>query len=282
MLGNKWIKIIAVLVLLGAVIGAYFSPGPAYYEVPEARGTAALCYFSEGTKLVCVSGGEVEMQSGSTLDLQVGSTTICGAGGVVWDTGTFTTTLEALGDLVAHTAHVTGSAEFSSTVRMMPSTDVVPLTIVQAAGMAMANLFEIYTSAGVVQFSVSPGGNTYAYGDATARGALYGNSATITTSQVIYGVDSLYALGYASDARAIVCGTTDITGTKTVSSGADTYEYCTCSMGEAPSTGAGDGYIAWCAISGGDLVLYVVQDDGTAATETNVAVNWCVVSDTEP
>jgi hypothetical protein len=120
-------------------------------------------------------------------------------------------------------------------------------------------------------------------GDTNFTNVVASGYLDVAVAGLTFGVDNLNALGYAAgNARAVVCGTTDITGTKTVSSGADTYEFVVCALGEAPAITAGQAYVAWCDISSGDARLYAYTITATQAVETNVSVQYCVVSDTEP
>jgi len=118
----------------------------------------------------------------------------------------------------------------------------------------------------VFQDALTPVASFYDGGNADIAGTLQ------------YGANDLYAVGYASSGQQLVYGTDQITGTATAAHGLTTVTFCACTLGEDPTSGAGDGAMCTVAISANVCPLKVWQDDFvTAATETDVDVHWLVV-----
>jgi hypothetical protein len=121
-------------------------------------------------------------------------------------------------------------------------------------------------------------GNLDGEGTLNVAGAstLTGNVDMVGTLQ--YGADDLYPVGFASSGQQAVYGTDAITGTATAAHGLTTVTFALCALGEDPTSGAGDGAMCTVAVSGNVATLKIWQDDFiTAATETDVVVQWIVV-----
>jgi hypothetical protein len=85
-------------------------------------------------------------------------------------------------------------------------------------------------------------------------------------------------LGYGSSGEKAVTSTESITGTATVSHGLTTVTWALCTLGEDPTSGAGDAAHVTVAVSGNVVTAKVWQDDFvTAATEAEVHVHCFVV-----
>ena len=93
-----------------------------------------------------------------------------------------------------------------------------------------------------------------------------------------YGTNNLYPVGYASDGQQLIYGTASITGTATAPHGLTTVTFCAATLGEDPTSGAGDAAHVPVAVSSNVCTVKAWQDDFvTAATETSVDVHWIVV-----
>ncbi len=164
--------VLALMVI--AALGACAS------EQPIAR-TAYNCkvYTEQGcAKQVVASGGEVEFQSGSTIDLQGGSTALC-SGAVNYTSGvTYTSNV-----VISGTLAITGSvSDPNSAVTIADSAMVdgaanaIQLTVQAYAGQS-AGLVVFEGSNGNDMFTVSPAGNTVISGTLAVTGTsnLMGN-----------------------------------------------------------------------------------------------------------
>jgi hypothetical protein len=104
------------------------------------------------------------------------------------------------------------------------------------------------------------------------------NTLTASSGSSIVLASGAYPLGYATSGSQLVYGTSSITGTATAAHGLTTVTFAVCTLGEDPTSGAGDGAMCTVAISSNVVTVKVWQDDFvSAATETDVAVHWLVV-----
>ena len=112
--------------------------------------------------------------------------------------------------------------------------------------------------------------------------ASSGNTAIAGTLDVAstlqYGANNLYPVGFASSGYQAVYGTSTITGTATAAHGLTTVTFALCTLGEDPTSGAGDAAMCTVAVSANVVTLKAWQDDFvSAATEANVDVHWLVI-----
>ena len=120
-------------------------------------------------------------------------------------------------------------------------------------------------------------GNVGVGGDLSVTGAST-LSGAVTAESTIALVSDAYPLGYASSGSQLVYGTSTITGTATAAHGLTTVTFALCTLGEDPTSGAGDGAMCTVTISANVVTLKVWQDDFvTAASEADVDVHWLVV-----
>jgi hypothetical protein len=120
-------------------------------------------------------------------------------------------------------------------------------------------------------------GNVGVGGDLSVTGAST-LSGAVTAESTIALVSDAYPLGYASSGSQLVYGTSTITGTATAAHGLTTVTFALCTLGEDPTSGAGDGAMCTATISANVVTLKVWQDDFvTAASEADVDVHWLVV-----
>lgn len=126
----------------------------------------------------------------------------------------------------------------------------------------------IYTEQGGAKQVVASGGEIQVESGATLD----------VQSGASFNIGSLYPVGYASAGQQLVYGTTEITGTGTAAHGLTTVTFCAASLGEDPTSGAGEAAMVTTAVSTNTCTLKAWQDDFvTAATEADVAVHWIVV-----
>lgn len=93
-----------------------------------------------------------------------------------------------------------------------------------------------------------------------------------------YGSDDLYPLGHSTSGLQTVYGTASITGTAAAPHGLTTVTWALCTLAEDPTAGLGDAAYCTVAASSNVITVSVWQDDFvTAATETDVDVNWLVI-----
>jgi hypothetical protein len=93
-----------------------------------------------------------------------------------------------------------------------------------------------------------------------------------------YGANNLYPVGFASSGQQAVYGSSVVTGTLAAPHGLTTVTFCVATMGEDPTSGAGDGAMVTVVVAANVCTLKVWQDDFvTAATETDVDVLWLVI-----
>ena len=102
-------------------------------------------------------------------------------------------------------------------------------------------------------------------------------SALDVAGAVNYGSSDLYPVGFATDGQQAVYGTDSITTTATASHGLTTVTFCLCSLGEDAGTSSGDAASCSVAVSTNVCTIKLWQDDGNAATETDVAIQWLVI-----
>lgn len=115
-------------------------------------------------------------------------------------------------------------------------------------------------------------------GAAYFDGAVDMDSTLDVASTLNYGEDDLYPVGFATSGQQMVYGTSVVTGTLAAPHGLTTVTFCAATLGEDPETGAGDAALVTVAVSANVCTLKVWQDDWTtAATETDVVVQWIVV-----
>lgn len=169
-MGKKRIGQALGLILAVLLMGVLGGCGPG--EEPVARGTPNVAVFTEqgGAKMVVASGGEIELQSGSTLDPQG---TIASAGGAV---------------TVADNAMVDGAA------------DAVQLTV-QGHATQTSDVFVVETSAGTDLMSVDTS-------NATFGGLVIWSSTalTVTNGQIITPAYTLYRLNAAGNVTITLAG----------------------------------------------------------------------------
>lgn len=112
----------------------------------------------------------------------------------------------------------------------------------------------------------------------TAGGLTVSAGASDLASTLQYGADDLYPVGFATSGQQAVYGTDAITGTASAAHGLTTVTFALCTLGEDPESGAGDGAMCTVSVSGNVVTLDIWQDDFvTAATETDVVIQWLVV-----
>ena len=93
-----------------------------------------------------------------------------------------------------------------------------------------------------------------------------------------YGANDLYPVGFASSGQQAVYGTDTITGTATAAHGLTTVTFALCTLGEDPTSGAGDSAMCTVSITTNVVTLDIWQDDFvTAATEANSIIHWLVI-----
>jgi len=98
------------------------------------------------------------------------------------------------------------------------------------------------------------------------------------SGELNYGSGNLSILGFATAGQQLIYGTASVTGTLAAPHGFTTVTFCNATLGEDPTSGAGDAAMVTVAVSGNVCTLKIWQDDFvTAATETSVAVQWFVV-----
>jgi len=97
------------------------------------------------------------------------------------------------------------------------------------------------------------------------------------TGTLQYGSNNLYPVGYASSGQQLVYGSSSITTTATAAHGLTTVTWAQCTLAEDPGTGAGDAAVCSVTVVANTVTLKVWQDDFSAATEADVAVNWLVI-----
>lgn len=160
---------VAVLMalLLALVAGAVI--GGCRREAPVERGVAAGCYREEGgDKWVCQDGGEMEFQTGSTLDVQSGAT--AGFGGNLLVTGTLdvdgATTLNSTLDVDGNLSSGTGAVTVTDNVVVDGQADAVQL-LVQGYTTQTSNLLTLEQSDGTDVATVSNAGALGIEGDLT-------------------------------------------------------------------------------------------------------------------
>lgn len=121
-------------------------------------------------------------------------------------------------------------------------------------------------------------GNVGTAGTLIVAGVTTLNNNATVTGTLQYGADSLYPVGYASSGQQIVYGTASMTGTLSVSHGLTTVTFCVATLGEDPTAGAGDAAHVSVVVSANACTIKAWQDDFvTAATETDVAIQWLVI-----
>jgi hypothetical protein len=126
----------------------------------------------------------------------------------------------------------------------------------------------VYTEQGCTKYIVADGGEV----EIQSGGTLD------VQSGATFNIDSLYPIGYASSGQQLVYGTSSITGTATADHGLTTVTWALCTLGEDPTSGAGDAAMCTVEVSANVVTVKVWQDDFvTAATETDVVVHWLVV-----
>lgn len=113
------------------------------------------------------------------------------------------------------------------------------------------------------------------FDDLTVDDLTVGDDLTVTGS--INLPDSLFPLGIDTDNQAAVAVSQDVTGSETVTHGLTTVTWALCSLAEAPGTGAGDGAICTVDVAANVVTAKVWQDDMSAATEVDVAVNLLII-----
>jgi hypothetical protein len=117
-----------------------------------------------------------------------------------------------------------------------------------------------------------------ATGNTTIAGTLATTGNIDFTGTLQYGADDLYPVGYASSGQQLVYGTASITGTAAVATGLSTVTFALCTLAEDPTAGAGDAAYCTVTVAANVVTVKAWQDDFvTAATETEVDVNWIVV-----
>jgi len=102
-------------------------------------------------------------------------------------------------------------------------------------------------------------------------------SALDVAGAINYGANDLYPVGFASDGQQAIYGTDSITTSATASHGLTTVTFCLCTLGEDAGTGAGDAASCSVAVATNTCTIKLWQDDGTAATEADVAIQWLVI-----
>lgn len=162
---------------------------------------------------------------------------------------------------------------------MNSRTAIILLTIGTVAALVLGGLAFFGTTAdnaptarGTTNFdSLTLSGNLNVGGTS----AVTGNTDFAGTLQ--YGADNLYPVGFATSGQQAVYGTTGITTTGTAAHGLTTVTFCTATLGEDPGTGAGDAASVSVAVAANVCTLKAWQDDFSAATEADVAVQWLVI-----
>lgn len=114
--------------------------------------------------------------------------------------------------------------------------------------------------------------------DGTDKVTVANTGNTDIAGTLQYGANNLYPVGYASSGQQLVYGTDSITGTATAAHGLTTVTFALCTLGEDPTSGAGEAAYCTVSVSGNAVTLKAWQDDFvTEATETDVAIQWIVV-----
>ena len=191
------IRILITTVLLGLGLGLVLMAvmlvacGP---EEPVARSYQTACYHEQGgDKWTCVSGGEIELRTGATLDIQAGATTNL-AGNISSGTGAITitddvyitntldvdgaVTLNSTLDVDGNISSGTGAITITDDVLMDGQADVVQLTV-QGYTTQTGKSLVVEQSDGTDVFTVDDDGHYYGRIDYIAKTADY----TVTVAE---------------------------------------------------------------------------------------------------
>lgn len=133
---------------------------------------------------------------------------------------------------------------------------------------------KIYFEQGGSKMVVDSGGEI----EVASGGTLNVDGTLEVAGEFQYGDDSLYPVGMSESGYQVVLGTSEITGTATAAHGLTTVTWALCTLAEDPTAGAGDAAYCTVSVSGNTVTIKAWQDDFvTAATETDVAINWLVI-----
>ena len=114
--------------------------------------------------------------------------------------------------------------------------------------------------------------------DGTDVATLSNAGALDIASTFNFGANDLYPLGFASSGQQAFYSTASITGTATIAHGLTTVTFALCTLGEDPTSGAGDAAMCTVTVAANVVTAKVWQDDFvTAATETDVDVHVLVI-----
>lgn len=312
MMKNKYLKILipvlAAIVLLagGYLAGKNTAPDPYYETAYPSRSSYNIPIYTEqgGEKMVIASGGELQIESGATLDIQSGVTTDF-SGGIDLDGALLDidadgdTSIQAdtddqidieisAADDFKFTANtftaLSGSTIAANTIAETTATSGVTIDSLTVKDGGVSGDLPITGSADAIQLVVTGHTTqtsnlvTLEQQDGTDVVTVSDAGAVDIASTLNYGANDLYPVGFASSGQQLVYGTASITGTATAPHGLTTVTFCTATLGEDPTNGAGDAAHVTVAVSSNVCTLKAWQDDFvTAATEADVAVQWLVI-----
>lgn len=265
---KKWIGY--ALLVLAILVAGYLGVCYPLPEMPEGAGAQAVSATrfrsiqvdhdanvdgaSTSADLTC-SGTVSAEQLTTTDDLTVTDAAAVSGALDVDGATTLNSTLDVDGNLTSGTGAITAT----DNILVDGAADAIQLTV-QGYTTQTSSLLVLEQSDGTDKLTVSNDGN------ADIAGTLQ------------YGANNLYALGHASSGQQAVYGTSTITGTATAAHGLTTVTFALCTLGEDPTSGAGDGAMCTVTVSGNVVTVKVWQDDFvTAATEANVDVHWLVI-----
>lgn len=290
---DRLLLILVAVAVVGLVIFAYNQSIPP--DEPIARSYNTTVYTEQGGgKLVVASSGEIEMASGSTLDIQAGATAVIASA------------LSLTGEQTS-----SGGLTNNNWVKLAAPTAIAtatPAVVIDSLG--VSKILDVRDAATPV-FSIlnggawtSTGAGTHSSGQTVNNWVIASAPTAIATATPAMVVDSLglsnifevrdaatpvfavnnggavvgLVLKYGSSGEQLVVGTDQITTTATAAHGLTTVTFALCTLGEDPTSGANEAAMCTVVVSGNTVTLKIWQDDFvSAATETDVDIHWLVV-----
>ncbi len=190
---NNTLAAIALIVALLAALGAgiAFNAARVETEEPVARSYGCAVYTEQGcAKFVVATGGEIEVQAGGIFDLQAGATANLNAG------------VSTTGTLTANALVITATSSLGGNISS--ATGVVTIT----DGLQVTGTGDFNGAVDIAGNLTSATGAITVADTLNATGAVDFDSTLNVDGSFNYGTQSLYPLGYASDAQQIECGVT--------------------------------------------------------------------------
>ena len=268
---KKLFHLLGIVLIVTLLIGGGLSGLEAVKQVGAQANVP--CYGEQGgAKHVAGSSCEYEFQSGSTLDMQSGSTT--NLGGSLINSGGSVTVGDNL--VVTGTSDLQGNVSDSSGSLTIADNSVVTGTLnVSDTLTAAASDFNgaMNVDANIDADSISVAGNADLTTINNSGGDLDINDNVDITGTLQYGADNLYPLGVSSSGFQAVWGSEIITGAIVITHNLTSPVWADCEMGQAPSAVAGESFDCYVLISGAVVTVTTISSDTIDAT-TGATVYW--------